>query len=170
LTKTLIFLDNKEDLNFLNIVKIKFDTKIFSFNIHVHNLLYEKNILHEIAETYFLKNDRFKIFDTAVSCWDWNEKIRSSKSLTFEEIDLLGIFDTAEFHHLIIRELYLFLLIQRIIEKENPTKIITTKHFSKIINCVTNNKEINIEIHHSKSHEFFIPWNKIFIKFNITDI
>jgi len=170
LTKTLIFLDNKEDLNFLNIVKIKFDTKIFSFNIHVHNLLYEKNILHEIAETYFLKNDRFKIFDTAVSCWDWNEKIRSSKSLTFEEIDLLGIFDTAEFHHLIIRELYLFLLIQRIIEKENPTKIITTKHFSKIINCLTNNKEINIETYHSKPHKFLIPWNKILIKFNIGKI
>jgi len=170
LTKTLIFLDNKEDLNFLNTLKIKFDTKIFSFNIHVHNLLIQKNITHEIAETYLLENDRFTIFDTAISCWNWNEKIYSSTSLKFEDIDLLGIFDNAEFHHLIIRELYIFLLIKRIIEKENPTKIITTAHFSKIINCVTNNKEINIEIHHSKSHEFFIPWNKIFIKFNIGKI
>jgi len=167
INKNLIFVDTNSNLNSLNILKEQSSSIIFSFNIHTHKQLEEKGIEHEIAEDYLSLEDHHKVFDKTVSYWNWYEKNKIFKKLEFESINLLSVFDTSELHQVIIRELYIFLAMKRIIEKHEPQKIITSSHFSKMLESLIINTDIKIEIMLESNHEFLIPWEQFLIKFNL---
>ena len=97
---------------------------VFSFNVYTHKLLEEKGIQHEIGETYLSEEDHYKVFDKTVSYWEWFKHNPAFQELELENVNLLSVLDTAELHQVIIRELYIFLTMKRIIEKTKPEKII----------------------------------------------
>ncbi|PBO85616.1 MAG: hypothetical protein COA77_03305 [Thaumarchaeota archaeon] len=160
----LTFLDNIYGIHKKNLNSSQ--SKIFSFNITVHKTLEKEKITHEIAETYLSSDDRLKIYDFTLNLYRWYDDDSISKQIEFENVNLLELLDTAELHHLLITNLFNFLLIKRILEKEKPTKIFVTNTLSKIIRALTKDQKINIHVigHNEK---YRLPWDKIQIKFNI---
>jgi hypothetical protein len=168
INKNLIFVDTNSNLNSLNTSKEQLSSSIvFSFNIHTHKQLEEQGIEHQIAEDYLSLEDHHKVFDKTVSYWNWYENNEIFKKLEFENINLLSIFDTAELHQVIIRELYVFLAMKRIIEKYKPQKIITSFHFGNMLKSLIDDTKIKIITTLESNHEFSIPWNHFLIKFNL---
>ena len=168
LEKTLIFIDNTNELDKLSKNLINSPrTKIFSFNITVHKFLEDKKIEHEIAESYLSKEDHFKIFDTTVSFWEWDKSKNIDNEFQYEGVNVLGLLNTAEFHHFLVRELYKFFIIKRIIEKEKPVKIFANNQFKNMISELNNNNHISISQINTKKYDFLIYWDKISYEFNL---
>lgn len=167
LAHTLIFIENPTDLKVLSLSQLKSsESKVFSFNIHSHKILEEKSINHEIAENYITYDERLKLFDLTVSYHEWYKRNPILKEFELEDINLLGILDTAEFHQYLLHQLISFLIIKRIIEKEKPTKIIATTNFSTIAASLVDMKKTIVKSYHNSSTEY-LERNRIEIKFNI---
>ena len=114
--------------------------EIYSLDIETHNFLENQNIHHEIADRYLTKNDHSDIYKYTISFYNWHEDPLVSKKFEYEKYDLLSLFDTAELHHILIREIYQFIIIKRIIEKNNPTEILCNSNLSKIVKSISNDK------------------------------
>ena len=169
--KTLIFVDTDTDISDVNTPELELSkSTVFSFNIHTHKLLEEKGIQHEIGESYLSEEDHYKIFDKTVSCWEWFKNNPAFQELEFETVNLLSVLDTAELHQVIIRELYIFLTMKRIIEKTKPEKIITSNHFSSVLKPLIVKSNIRIETQLRSNHKFLVIRNQFLIRFNIGKI
>ena len=145
MSKTLVFIKNTTDLKVIHSQYLNdIESNVFSFNYDSHNSLLGKKIKHEIGERYLNHEDRLKIFDLITQ----NRKWYKSKNgmIEFEGVDLLGLFDDHEFYSYVIPEVVNFLTIKRIIEKENPSKIIITSSFSRIVKTLVSKKKIEIKI------------------------
>ncbi len=164
--KSVFFINSVDELASFDFETIK-NSQIFSFNIKSHKFLEEKNIKHVIAESYLDNDDHKKIFETSTLLWKWYENEPFNDSLQFENINLLSIFDTMELHQILVREIFSFLNLKRILEKEKPTEIVCSNHFSKMIKSIVSDDSIKINIYDNKPHEFLIVWDKISIRFNI---
>lgn len=147
--------------------KISKDTKIFSFNFNVHKLLQYEKIHHYLAEDYMTSDERLMVFDLAISYHNWFEDKEFLNSLNFEGHNLLGILDTAELHMLLIHHLRNFLMIKRIIEKENPRKIIVTKSLHDILIPISQKYHIKEVVLLSDDTEYHLEWDRIEIKFKL---
>ena len=171
MTKTFVFIDNTSEFYKLskNLINSS-EAKIFSFNITVHKFLEDKKIEHEIAESYLSKEDHFKIFDTTVSLWEWHKSESIDKEFQYEGINILGLLETGEFHHFLVREIYKFFVIKRIVEKEKPDKIFANNQFKNIISELTNNNHTSINQIDTKKYNFLIYWDKISYEFHLGKI
>ena len=171
MAKIFIFLDNTNEFYKLpkNLINSS-ETKIFSFNIIVHKFLEDKKIEHEIAESYLSKEDHFKIFDTAVSFWEWHKSKCIDKEFQYEGVNILGLLETGEFHQFLVAEIYKFFVIKRIIEKERPDKIFANNQFSNIISKLTNNNHISINQIDTKKYNFLIYFDKFSYEFHLGKI
>ena len=163
-SEVLIFVDSVEGLNSSNFDKLS-SSKVFSFNINTHNFLERKRIKHYIGENYLKSKDREKIFDYSINLWNWYNDDILKKEFKFENINLLSVADTSEFHQIIIREIFNFIVIKRIIETEQPKKIILSSYFAKIVKQIDNT--ISLKISDEKEHDFHIQWEKMLIRFNL---
>ena len=143
---------------------------VFSFNVYTHKLLEEKGIQHEIGETYLSEEDHYKVFDKTVSYWEWFKHNPAFQQLELGNVNLLSVLGTEELHQMIIRELYIFLAMKRIIEKTKPEKIITSDHFSSMLKPLVAKNNIKIETQLRSNHEFLVPWNQFLIRFYIGKI
>ena len=164
--ETLTFIDSVMGFDSFNSENLK-SSKIFSFNIHAHKFLVEKNIEHDIAENYLEKGDREKIFDYTIKLWNWYDNDILKKEFKFENLNLLSVADTMEFHQIIVREIFNFFIIKRILEKEKPKKIILSAYFAKIVKQIDN--KISLDISGKQEHDFHIQWEKMLIRFNISN-
>ena len=171
MTKTFVFIDNTNEFYKLskNLINSS-ETKIFSFNIIVHKFLEDKKIEHEIAESYLSKEDHFKIFDTAVSFWEWHKSKSIDNEFQYEGVNILGLLETGEFHQFLVAEIYKFFVIKRIIEKERPDKIFANNQFSNIISKLTNNNHISINQIDTKKYNFLIYFDKFSYEFHLGKI
>jgi hypothetical protein len=144
-------------------------SKIFSFNAHTHKTLEKETIPHEIAENYLSSEDRSSAYDLTLNLYQWYNKNSTLKSFEFENINLLGMLDIAEFHDLIINNLINFLLVKKIIDKEKPGKILTTKNLYDAVKILTLDKKIDVLIYGSNK-QYGLPWDTIQIKLNLRGI
>ena len=171
MTKTFVFIDNTSEFYKLpkNLINSS-EAKIFSFNIIVHKFLEDKKIEHEIAESYLSKEDHFKIFDTAVSFWEWHKSKSIDNEFQYEGVNILGLLETGEFHQFLVAEVYKFFVIKRIIEKERPDKIFANNQFSNIISKLTDNNHISINQIDTKKYNFLIYFDKFSYEFHLGKI
>ena len=139
---------------------------VFSFDFDVYNLLKEKKIDFTIADEYLSEKDHMKIHEYTISFYDWYKKSSNLKSLEFEGTNLLELFDTAELHHLLIREIYKFITLKRILEKFDFTQIYANEHISKMISSIIDDNSIISEIK-STPHDFAIPFEKYSIPISV---
>ena len=162
--ETITFVDSVEDFDAFDFEKLN-SSKIFSFNIEGHKFLEEKKINHDIAENYLENEDQSKIFDYAINLWNWYNTDVLNKEFAFENINLLSIADTSEFHQIIIREISNFFVIKRVLERKKPKKIILSTYFAKIVKQI--DPTISLEIFDKQKHNFHIQWEKMLIRFTI---
>jgi len=142
------------------------ETIIISFTTETDKFLTEQKIKHQLADEYLTDMDREKLFDQAISLHSWYKKNQGLSELEFEQINLLSMMDTIEFHLFLMTELINFLIIKKILEKNQPAQIITNKNFFQIIDLLIDNKRINVIFTDSKL-KTNLYWDKISIKYNI---
>ena len=164
--KSIFLIDNTNELDSFDFRNIK-NTKIFSFNIKTHKFLEEKKINHVIAERYLDEEDHKKIFQKTISLWNWYENKQFDEKLKYEGKNILGLLDTAELHQILVREIYSFLNLKRILEKEKPEKIICSNHFKKMIISLSSKNLIKLDVYDKSVHDFLVVWDKILIRFNL---
>ncbi len=167
--RTIILADNptaiKDNLFETNSNK----SKIFSFNVRVHKILEKEALSHEIAETYLNSKERESVYDLTLNLYEWYFEDPILKNFTFQNVNLFGLLDTAEFHQLIISNLLDFLLVKKIIEKEKPEKILTTKNLYNSVKILTLGTKTDVIIYGS-DQQYSLPWDQIHIKFNLGKI
>ena len=127
-----------------------------------------KNKKHDfkIADEYLTQDDHSKIYEYTTSLYDWYKKDPVLEIMELEGTNLLGIFDTAELHHLLIREIHSFVIVKRILEKFHFTEICTNKHLSTMINSIIKDNCKIIQISNTH-HDFAIPFEKYSIPLSI---
>jgi len=170
LTQNIILIENISDFNFIpeNIIENK-NFKKFSFNLDAHEFLESKKIEHEIADNLLDENERFQIFDKMIEFREWHSKIKSD-DYEIEGVNLLKMMDSQEFGSFLIPKLINLITIKRIIEKENPKKIITSTSLSKVIKIIIKNQDIEIKLFENSKDKELLFWDTITIKFNIGKI
>jgi hypothetical protein len=87
----------------------------------------------------------------------------------FEGINILKLADSHEFHSFLMPRILNFILIKRIIELENPTKIYATNQLSKIIEILIKEKNIQTEFFNEDIKEELF-WDKVSISYKIWKI
>ena len=165
----IIFLNSISDFDVIpqNLLKVD-NAKIFSFDLDVHIKLQSQKIEHERADDLLSLDERLNIFDILTKFGTWFSEIPSSE-YELEGVNLLKIFDSHEFKHYMMPNLIHIVLIKKIIEQENPQKIIATSQLSKIIQSIINNKKIETVFFKNKIEKNLL-WDKISIKFNLGKI
>ena len=162
-----IFLENIEDYNNLDEKFLQDKNNLlFSFNIDVYNFLKNKKHDFEIADEHLTQDDHSKIYQYAISFYDWYKKNSLLETMEFEGTNLLGLFDTAELHHLLIREIYRFITLKRILNKFSFTEIFANHNLSIMINSIKKQEYKIIEIQNT-SHDFSIPFEKYSLPLSI---
>jgi len=163
--RTIILADNPTEIKHLAIKLRGKESKIFSFNVSVHKMLEKEAIPHEIAENYLSTDDRSSAYDLTLNLYDWYNNHPTLQNFEFQNVNLLGMLDTAEFHQLIISNLINFLLVKKIIEKEKPEKILATKNLYNAVKTLIDEK-IDVSIYGSDK-QYGLPWDQIQIKLNL---
>jgi len=142
-TNTIIFLEGKEDVREFN---EKFSDKqigkIISMDFHAHKELELLKIPHIFGEEYIKKIDEEEIDrKTIFFTTNWYKEIEGVFDLTIEGINLGNLveIEISNFFFLILKRV---VILKRILEKENPKKIIVFS-LSKISQIY---KNINLEI------------------------
>ena len=166
MVESLILIDDLTNLDSIKKIIPNFkNEKLISFNYNIHNYLEKEKIPHKNSDEYLTKNERIKLYDTAISLHNWYNQNSILQELKFEEINLLSLIDTGEFNQFILQKLIEFLTLIRIIQKENPKKIILPTSFLNPINSIINKKNVElIEFKTNTSNVFY--WDKINLKFN----
>ena len=143
----IIFVEDNFDIEKINLSQIDLEqSKIFTLNFNAHIILKEKNIQHDIAESYISKNDRVKIFDASVKFRDWHKQHPNLNRLLFKGINIIEVFDLNELQQLFLERLFKLLIIKRILEKYKPEKILASESLKHIIESVSFISKSIIEI------------------------
>ena len=143
----IIFVEDNFDIEKINLNQIDLEqSKIFTLNFNAHIILKEKNIQHDIAESYISKNDRMKIFDASVKFRDWHKLHPNLDKLLFKGINIIEVFDLNELQQLFLERLFKLLIIKRILEKYKPEKILASESLKHIIESVSFISKSIIEI------------------------
>ena len=143
----IIFVEDNFDIEKINLNQIDLEqSKIFTLNFNAHIILEEKNIQHDIAESYISKNDRVKIFDASVKFRDWHKQHPNLDKLLFKGINIIEVFDLNELQQLFLERLFKLLIIKRILEKYKPEKILASESLKHIIESVSFTSKRIVEI------------------------
>ena len=154
----IIFVEDNFDIEKINLNQIDLEqSKIFTLNFNAHIILKEKNIQHEIAESYISKNDRVKIFDASVKFRDWHKQHPNLNRLLFKGINIIEVFDLNELQQLFLERLYKLLIVKRILERYKPEKILASESLKYIIESVSFTSKSTIEIFpkHTANSSYF---------------
>ena len=169
--KILVFIDQPDELQDLKLINVDSSkTETFSFDIRTHYFLEEKKIKHQIGEKILSQNDSFEIFDKAVSLWNWYEKGINFNNENIDGINLFEILDTAEFHNLIIKEIYILLTMNRILDFKKPRKLYVNEHFGNALKekCIKENIELCIIA--GTKHEFITSWENPILELKLSNL
>ncbi len=168
LQENYVFL-NDIDFSIDKIMKLDLSkTSIYSMNFKVHQYLESLSIPHKIAEDVLNETDLNLIFDKTVSSYRWYDHHLISQKLQFNDKNILGMMDDAEFHTFLIIKLYEIRIIQKILKNKVPTKIYANKEIINFIKKIINTKTEFVEI--KTPIKETMVYNKIEIKFNLGTI
>ena len=137
-------------------------------NFKVHEYLESLSIKHEISEDVLDETDVNLIFDKTVSLYRWYDNSLVSQKLQFNDTNILGMMDGAEFHTFLTSKLYDLQIIQKILKNKIPKKIFANKEIINFIKKMFGNKIDLIEF--GNSNKKIMYYNKIEIKFNLGKI
>ena len=142
MTNTLILVEGNNDVNELKSTILSFpDHKIISFDFLAHNSLKKLSVRHSLVEEYFSTDDQSKIDNLAVNlATTWYKHEDITKLLEYDGLNF-GTLLELEITPYFFLHLKRMLGIIRIIEKENPLKIISSS-LGNFVDSVTKNTKI----------------------------
>ena len=156
----------------IDILKIKNDmttydeSKLFALNYESHKILTENDLKHEIAENFLSNEDRIKIDDDSIrTTTDWYNNPAIKELITFEEINLGSLIEM-ELLQYFVKIYGDTAMINKIIEKESPTHIVSYTSLNDYVERICKQKNIHI-ISHTPLQLLSLQSDKVNIKGNL---
>lgn len=166
MSKTIILIDNAENISELKKFSNYKNLDFFSLNHDTHNKLKSEKLEHKIGDNYLSLKDRAFIDNFTINLTaNWYKHSLLKDPLTFENIEL-GLLVEQEFFQYFLSIIAEAVIIMKIIEVEKPSTVHTFTKLNDFVEklCVKFGIEI---INHNQEQTFQLIFDKINIKFNL---
>lgn len=142
--KELILVDGIIDFKIINRNLFQNDSTIVSFDFDSHKSLDDNKIKHKLVEDYFSEKDKLELDQLSLKfATSWYKDKKIEKGLEFDNLNLGSLLEL-EMPIYFFKVLKRIIGIKKILEKENPDRIISYS-LKKYIEQMCNDKNIKIE-------------------------
>jgi len=163
LTDSLLLIQGSDDVRELNNSSL-LNSKVICFDFVSHRLLNKKSISHQIIDNYFKTEDKIEIDEkTIATTQNWYKQSNSNQMLEFNELNIGQLIEPIALQYFLETFWKLF-GIQRVIEKENPKKILSNSLYPY---CKILDNERTIELIRLEENTKSSDIEKIELSFNL---
>ena len=139
----IILVEGKIDFNILDQNLLNDNLLVVSFDFESHKSLNENNIKHKLVEEYFSEGDKKEIDDLALNLGtNWYKDKQIERIINYEGLNL-GKLVELEMPSYFFKYLKRIIGIKKIIEKENPKKIISYS-LDRYLKSICKNYDIDL--------------------------
>ncbi len=145
---TIVFVDKSSNITKLLSEVTNFtQTKIISCDVFSHEALLQMEIDHEIIENYIYDNDQDLIDKLIINkSHEWYQQEGISELLKFENMNLGSLLEL-EIVPYFLQIIKNFIGIKKVIDKENPSVVISPDTLSLMVKTFTMHKNVTIKSH-----------------------
>jgi len=163
--KSLVILDSSIQFDEFK----KFSTENTTFvaaDYETHKKLADSNTKHELLDNYLQKKERLELYDFVLSKYTWYENLSRKSDFEFNNISILSIMSSLEFHEFVLTVLIKLFSIKNIISSKSPNEIFVSEKFLKYVKLVQDKNKIHTFDSNLNNEKSFLT-NKIELRFNI---
>ena len=163
--KSLVILDSS--IQFDEFKKFSMENTTFvAADYETHKKLVDSNTKHELLDNYLQKKERLELYDFVLSKYTWYENLSRKSDFEFNNINILSLMSSLEFHEFVLTVLIKLFSIKNIISRESPNEIFVSEKFLKYIKLVQDKNKIHTFDSNLNDEKSFLT-NKIELRFNI---
>ena len=163
--KSLVILDSSIQFDEFK----KFSTENTTFvaaDYETHKKLADSNTKHELLDNYLQKKERLELYDFVLSKYTWYENLSRKSDFEFNNINILSLMSSLEFHEFVLTVLIKLFSIKNIISNKSPNEIFVSTKFLKYVKLVQDKNKIHTFDSNLNNEKSFLT-NKIELRFNI---
>ena len=163
--KSLVILDSS--IQFDEFKKFSMENTTFvAADYETHKKLVDSNTKHELLDNYLQKKERLELYDFVLSKYTWYENLSRKPDFEFNNINILSLMSSLEFHEFILTVLIKQSSIKNVISSKSPNKIFVSEKFLKYVELVQDKNKIHTFNSNLKTEKSFLT-DKIELRFNI---
>mgnify|MGYP001310106896 FL=1 len=163
--KSLVILDSS--IQFDEFKKFSMENTTFvAADYETHKKLVDSNTKHELLDNYLQKKERLELYDFVLSKYTWYENLSRKSDFEFNNINILSLMSSLEFHEFVLTVLIKLFSIKNIISSKSPNEIFVSEKFLKHVKLVQDKNKIHTFDSNLDNEKSFLT-NKIELRFNI---
>jgi len=163
--KSLVILDSS--IQFDEFKKFSMENTTFvAADYETHKKLADSNTKHELLDNYLQKKERLELYDFVLSKYTWYENLSRKSDFEFNNINILSLMSSLEFHEFVLTVLIKLFSIKNIISNKSPNEIFVSTKFLKYVKLVQDKNKIHTFDSNLNNEKSFLT-NKIELRFNI---
>jgi len=163
--KSLVILDSS--IQFDEFKKFSMENTTFvAADYETHKKLVDSNTKHELLDNYLQKKERLELYDFVLSKYTWYENLSRKSDFEFNNINILSLMSSLEFHEFVLTVLIKLFSIKNIISNKSPNEIFVSTKFLKYVKLVQDKNKIHTFDSNLNNEKSFLT-NKIELRFNI---
>ena len=163
--KSLVILDSS--IQFDEFKKFSMENTTFvAADYETHKKLVDSNTKHELLDNYLQKKERLELYDFVLSKYTWYENLSRKPDFEFNNINILSLMSSLEFHEFVLTVLIKLFSIKNIISSKSPNEIFVSEKFLKYVKLVQDKNKIHTFDSNLNNEKSFLT-NKIELRFNI---
>ena len=163
--KSLVILDSS--IQFDEFKKFSMENTTFvAADYETHKKLVDSNTKHELLDNYLQKKERLELYDFVLSKYTWYENLSRKPDFEFNNINILSLMSSLEFHEFVLTVLIKLFSIKNIISSKSPNEIFVSTKFLKYVKLVQDKNKIHTFDSNLNDEKSFLT-NKIELRFNI---
>ena len=142
------------------------NTTFVAADYETHKKLVDSNTKHELLDNYLQKKERLELYDFVLSKYTWYENLSRKSDFEFNNINILSLMSSLEFHEFVLTVLIKLFSIKNIISNKSPNEIFVSTKFLKYVKLVQDKNKIHTFDSNLNNEKSFLT-NKIELRFNI---
>ena len=142
------------------------NTTFVAADYETHKKLVDSNTKHELLDNYLQKKERLELYDFVLSKYTWYENLSRKPDFEFNNINILSLMSSLEFHEFVLTVLIKLFSIKNIISSKSPNEIFVSEKFLKYVKLVQDKNKIHTFDSNLNNEKSFLT-NKIELRFNI---
>ena len=142
------------------------NTTFVAADYETHKKLVDSNTKHELLDNYLQKKERLELYDFVLSKYTWYENLSRKSDFEFNNINILSLMSSLEFHEFVLTVLIKLFSIKNIISNKSPNEIFVSEKFLKYVKLVQDKNKIHTFDSNLNNEKSFLT-NKIELRFNI---
>jgi len=163
--KSLVILDSS--IQFDEFKKFSMENTTFvAADYETHKKLVDSNTKHELLDNYLQKKERLELYNFVLSKYTWYENLSRKPDFEFNNINILSLMSSLEFHEFVLTVLIKLFSIKNIISNKSPNEIFVSTKFLKYVKLVQDKNKIHTFDSNLNNEKSFLT-NKIELRFNI---